>query len=132
MNVNIPDGELGDCKIETYTVSKKDAMFHNLREFINGTNRTIDAGTYKRLVIENKIVMSNTPSEINDMRYFIAIAKGNILISGLGLGILVSKLLQKQEIKSILVIEKNINVIKLVAKYFNDNRLKIIHADIFE
>lgn len=76
--------------------------------------------------------MSNTPDEIRDFSHFTHIAKGSVLINGLGLGCVVKVLLDKPEITKITVIEKSEDVIKLVAPYFNDERLTIIHADAFE
>ena len=77
--------------------------------------------------------MSNTPDEIRDHRVFIHQAKGDILINGLGLGVILEILLPKPEVTSITVIEKDPEVISLVAPYFKDEKkLTIINADALE
>lgn len=132
-NIKLPPiGISGNYRIEKFTVSKKDADFFNLRQSINRRGREIKAGTYRKLVKNNTIIMSNTPAEIDDHYGIITYGKGNILINGLGLGVVVSSLLQKKEVISITVIEISKDVIKLVASiYDKDPRVKIINADAF-
>jgi len=77
--------------------------------------------------------MSNTPSEIKDHLEFIKRAKGNVLINGLGLGVSLSKILEKPEVESVTVIEKDLDVIRLVGPtYAKDSRVKIINADAYK
>lgn len=98
----------------------------------SSSTRYIKAGIYKRLRRNGVVVMSNTPVEIDDCIHFIHIAKGNILINGLGLGVVLRELLNKEDVKSIIVIEKSEDVIKLVVPFYKDKRLTIINADALE
>jgi hypothetical protein len=125
----LPDGVSGCWKVETFEVPKED-----ISQMISifKTGRGVPAGIYKRLKRDKTVVMSNTPDEISDFRHFTSKAKGSVLINGLGIGCVVKVLLDKPEITKITVIEKSEDVIKLVAPYFNDERLNIIHADAFE
>lgn len=125
----IPDGISGSWAIQTYEVPKED-----LSQFISmfKTGRGVPGGVYKRLIRNKQVVMSNTPDEIRDFYHLTIVAKGSILINGLGLGCLVKVLLDKPEVEKITVIEKSEDVIKLVAPYFKDERLTIIQADAFE
>jgi hypothetical protein len=50
-----------------------------------------------RLMRGDKIVMSNTPSEVTDLIEFRRRAAGDVLINGLGLGIAVQMALAKVE-----------------------------------
>ena len=77
-------------------------------------------------------VMSNTPDEIRDFYGFVRMAKGKILVNGLGLGVLLKALLDKEEATKITVIEKSEDVIKLVGNSITDKRVTIINADAFE
>lgn len=75
--------------------------------------------------------MSNTPAEIRDHIGFIYQAKGNVLIAGLGLGMVLKALLEKGDVTHITVVEKSEDVIKLVSPFYQDERVTIIHEDIF-
>lgn len=125
----LADGKSGEWSVETFTVPKED-----LSQMISlfKTGRAVPEGTYKRLKRSGTVVMSNTPDEISDFSHFTRKAKGSVLINGLGIGCVVKVLLDKPEITKITVIEKSEDVIKLVAPYFNDERLNIINADAFE
>lgn len=150
MNIEckVPDGVSGDWRVETFKVSKKDADWHNMRASIHGDGRFITEGTYKQLMCRGSLVMSNTPSEISDLRSIISAAKGNVLINGLGLGIVLQAVLNKEEVTKVTVIEKEMDVIRLVAPTFiekmswitekqqmyvvsEDKRIRIYHDDAY-
>lgn len=132
INVEVPASTSGDWSVEDFTVSREDAELFNVRANFQPGRRSIEAGDYKKLVYKNDIIMSNTPAETRDCMYFIRIAVGNILINGLGLGIVVAALLKKPSVLSIIVIENSDDVIKLVAPSFKDKRVKIIHMCAFD
>lgn len=132
IKINVPDGISGKYKVETFKVSKKDERFQKMRIFSN-RGRYVPVGSYKRLIRDETIIMSNTPDEIKDFMRFVHEAKGLILINGLGLGVLLKAILLKKEVKEITVIEKSKDVIKLIAPtYLKDKRVNIINADCFE
>lgn len=137
MNITVPDGVSGNWTIETYTISKKEADFENMRSMFSfsGLCRGIKAGTYKRLSRGKTVVMSNTPAEIRDHSYFVRRAKecGRVLLNGLGLGVTLAAVLESDIVKNVIIIEKSKDVIKLVAPtYSKDPRVEIINADAFE
>lgn len=82
------------------------------------------------------IMMSDTPMERNTNRGFIEKANGDVLIFGLGLGLIILPLLQKQEVKSILVVEMYQDLIDLVLpilkQYDTENKLSVMQGDCFE
>lgn len=125
----IKDGTLGNWSISTFEVPKN--SLHEKISLIK-TGRAVPAGIYKMLKRGGTVVMSNTPDEIRDFKFFTSKAEGSILINGLGLGCVVKVLLDKPQVTKITVIEKSEDVIKLVAPYFNDERLVIINADSFD
>lgn len=124
----IPNGISNDWEISEFEVKEKE-----LSEMISifKTGRGVPPGKYKKLTRNKTVIMSNTPDEINDFSYFVHIAKGSVLINGLGLGCVVKCLLEKAEVNEILVIEKSKDVLKLVLPYFNDKRLNVINEDAF-
>ncbi len=135
VTIDVPNGTSGNWKVEDFEISKESAKFNNMRaRFSDG--RFIKAGFFKRLMRGGEVIMSNTPSEINDHYNFIRIAKiygGNVLINGLGLGVVLKEILTSDKIKTITVIEKSQDVINLVADtYLADTRVTIIHADAFD
>lgn len=131
MKKNIPDRQSGNWKIETFIVPEH--SIENMRLLFQPGGRTVRPGKYKKLTHNGAIVMSNTPAELRDYRYFAYKAKGNILINGLGLGCCLAEILKKQEVISVTVIEISLHVINLVAPFFeSDPRVKIIHADAFK
>jgi len=126
---NIPDCENGDWKIETFDIEKDiDLDFITIWE--NGEK--LPKGRYKRLLRGKNVIMSNTPNEIKDFIQFIDTAKGNVLISGLGMGLVLSFLLSKKEVESITVLEISKDLIDLISPHVKDDRVKIIHADAFK
>lgn len=120
--VDVLDGVSGDWRVETFEVEKPSVYL-----LIKG--RPITPGIYKRLMYKSQVVMSNTPAEIRDFMSFVWRAKGNVLINGLGLGVVLKAILQKSDVESVTVIELSEDVIKLVAPYFADPRVTIVQAD---
>jgi len=137
VDVKVPIGKSGDWSVEEFTISDSDAELFNLRSAISGAgvcgNRSVVPGTYKKLLHFNSTVMSNTPAEIADSAYFVRKATGSVLVSGLGLGAVLTTLLAKPEVTSITVLERSEDVIKLVAPTFkNEDRITIIHTNALE
>jgi hypothetical protein len=130
----IPDGQAGDWKIQTFTISEGQAKVSRFRAIINGHGRGgVAEGTYRQLSRNGTVVMSNTPDELRDSRYFVNRATGSVLINGLGLGCIIGQLLEKEDVTEITVIEKSREVIRLVGKYYReDKRVRIIHGDAFK
>ena len=134
IEVNVPNGKQNKWEVSTFKVSEADASFFNMRAAYQPGGRMIRLGEYKQLTRNGKVVMSNTQAEIRDHLFFIFRAKkgGNILINGLGLGVALSAILESKEVKTVTIIEKSEDVIKLVGPSFShDDRVKIICADAY-
>ena len=137
IKVDVPEGVSGDWAVKNFTVSDADASFHNLRASFH-SGRVIDVGEYTKLTRNGQTIMSDTPAEIADHSYFVrSRGKGHVLVNGLGLGWVIEALFNKKEVRSITVIEKSPDVIKLVAKHYEDKcpknkKLTIIYADALE
>jgi len=82
------------------------------------------------------VMMSTHQTETMTNQDFINQAYGDVIIFGLGLGMIVFPLLNDKDVKSITVIEYDAGVIdmvgKVIEKYDTDKKLKIIQGDVFE
>lgn len=120
----LSEGEKGAYSIKKFTV-KSD----NIRAAIDG----IPCGEYVSLRLSGDILMSNTPMEINTNSEFARCANGDVLIGGLGLGMIVLWIQDNPKIKSITVLEKSQEVIDLVKPQLPLNeKVSIIQADVFD
>ncbi len=128
----VPEGVSGDWRVESFTISEENAKRANIRAIFNPLE-SVEPGNYKRLMRGGTVVMSNTPMEIETNRPIIRNAIGNVLINGLGLGMVLEAILLTSDVTSVTVVEKSPDVIALVAPSFKDEpRVKIINADAFE
>ncbi len=141
--VNLPLARVGKWAIEQFNITQEDADRFNLRERCNNHGlgyRGIEVGTYTRLCNKEKswnlgVVMSDTPAEISDHMNAIDHAKGQVLITGLGIGVVLNACLMKPEVEHCTVIELESDVIALVASHYQKkwgDRLTIINEDAFK
>lgn len=130
--VCVPEGTSGAWSVKKFTVSEDAARLENLRASF-GSGRHIRPGAYTMLKRGGVVVMSDTPAEKRDHMGFVRVAKGRVLINGLGLGMVLGAVLAKSEVESVTVVEKSADVIALVAAtYAGDDRLTIINEDAYE
>ena len=90
--------------------------------------------SYLALTQGNNVWMSLNPNEIETMEPFINKGKGNVLVLGLGMGYVPFMLSLKNEVKSITIIEKDIEVINIFNKLIypsfpKKEKIKIIQGD---
>lgn len=117
----IPEGEIGSAKIKKIEVSKDASIMESIR------GNWVPEGHYTQLLINGRLVMSDTPSEYRDHYELFQHARGAILVHGLGLGCALNVLQSLPEVTSITVVEINKDVIDLVGPHFPE--VEIIHAD---
>ena len=131
-SVKIPCGENGAYRIERKEI-KRD-KFDILREAFNGGRYTPD-GTYTFLYRGSTLVMSDTPDEKRDHYSAVRMATGNCLIAGLGIGMVLNAIAQKEEVKHIDVIELSKEVLSLVSPFYDSlypSKITFHCASIFE
>lgn len=145
----IPEGEVDGARITHFEVNEDEAKRFNLSCYFTpgGARQAIDPGRYVRLHLdeEREPMMSDTPFEQSSNRYFVLDASGDVLIGGLGIGMVVHSLLHRHElekpkystrildpVRSITVVEIDHRVIELVEPYVRDDRLTVIQGDVFE
>jgi spermidine synthase len=93
-----------------------------------------EPGTYVRLIHKptQTIIMTNTWMEWYTNTEFIRKAQGDILIGGLGIGMILLAIQDKPEVKTITVVEKEAEIIDLVTPQLPLNeKVTIVHEDIF-
>lgn len=130
--VSVPEDRSGEWRVERFAVSPEQASLERVRAF-NNYGRCVPEGTYTGLYKRNVIVMSDTPDEIRDHIEPIYRAKGQCLVNGLGLGVVVRAMLTKSDVDHVTVVEISGDVINLVVPHLPcADKLTIIHADCFE
>ena len=113
-----------DCRLEEERIK----LSFNFRDTLQ-----LKPGTYTYLCNEDDFIMSDTTGEIMTNLEFLYNAKGSILIGGLGLGVMELILSKMENIDSVLVIEKNIEVINLVwDKLKLPPKFAVVQADCFK
>ena len=129
--VKVPLGKSGPWTVRRFRTEMNIAYLRFARD-----GRAPGLGEFTALNHKNRgIVMSDTCPEINDVKPYLYDLKGDVLITGLGLGMVPHILTKVQrfstQVKSITIIEKDADVIKLTAEHYikSDRRIKIIHAD---
>lgn len=105
-------------------------------EGFSAMRQGIPTGNYIRLIINGQTMMSNTPMEKRTSAEFVCNAYGDVLICGLGIGLVIMPLLESEKVKSITVIEKYQDVIDCVlpqiVSYDTEGKLKVICQDCFD
>jgi len=115
----------GIAKIKRFHISKEEAQAFNLRKlmsFGSGIKR-VEEGDYVKLYVNNKLMMSDTRMERITNTEFIRNAHGEVMIAGLGIGLILENLIplyEKGEVTKIVVYEKYQDVIDLVAHRYTD------------
>ncbi len=129
---------MNDVTIKLFEVTNTDARWFNLRHCSNPIS-FISPGKYVKLIIAGELVMSDTPYEMNTNQKFVDKAHGNVLIGGLGIGLLTKNLIPKienGEIKHISIWEKNINLInlwKMAEQYLPvHDKISVFNYDVFD
>src|SRR5262249_41086495 len=129
--VSVRPGKSGEWTVSTFKTGGLKLNLSNLRLIRDGRrDRVVPLGEYTKLSRNGALVMSDTPAEATEHFGFYTEAHGDVLIAGLGLGFVLQAILTKPTVKSITVIERSTDVIKLVNSSIADDRVKVINADI--
>lgn len=127
----LPVGSHGNAHVDHITLRKHQIFLDNLRYLRDGMSfMRVEPGKYARLCTGRGLEMTDTQMEWRTNAQFILRAHGDVLIAGLGIGLVLVPLLKKKEVKSIQVVELNEDVIKLVSPHFKHKKLTVVHGDI--
>lgn len=138
MKATVPDGQKGPWRIETFTITPEQSDLTKFRAMLKqDPSLYCPPGTYKKLVHEKRgIVMSDTKMEQDSNLYIVNKASGDVLINGLGLGMVLEAVIEKPEVNHVTVVELDQDVIDLVAPHMHylagQGRLTIIQADAYD
>lgn len=138
-------GKSGNADVSFYRVTEAGAAVHTISQAASGRpEMAIKPGVYSMLKVDGQLMMTDTPHEIRTNLDLIENARGDVLIAGLGLGMVLVPLLLNRRVRSVTVIEKSKGVIKLVKPRIEKWRehqgligskpapLTIVNSDIFE
>lgn len=103
----------------SYYVCKTDMLIHKICE-----GKSFDGG--------DGTWMSDCPQEIWSQKDIVERAFGDVLVGGLGLGYIATAIAEKEDVTSVTVVERNKDVIKLVWKYLDNPKLRLVEADLFK
>jgi spermidine synthase len=152
----VPAGQAGIAAVEHFTITRKEADRENMMQsFRPGTGLdAVEAGRFARLRIGGQVMMSDTPMERLTNWEVVDEARGDVLVAGLGLGLILYPMIAKEGVRSITVVEMFADVIALVwphVKAFHGRvwpserrsaqtgkvtawppHISVVHADIFK
>ena len=114
---------IGDFAIHHFEIDE-----HDLYARLHG----IESGKYVKLTQNEEVVMSDTKMEKETNAAFVRSAHGNVLVGGLGIGLIVLAIQDKEDVETITVLEKNKEVIDLVQNQLPLNeKVRIVQDDVF-
>lgn len=135
---NFKDSEnLGVASVKRFTITEEQARYNNMRSLFSFEPyfMRVEAGEYVRLSVNGELMMSDTDMEKRTNMEFVRAARGEVMIAGLGIGLVLEALREKcqsGEVTKIVVYEKYQDVIDLVAWRYKDLPLEVRCADILE
>lgn len=123
----LKDKDINDFHLEHFSITPL-----NKKDYLKAVYEGVPVGEYVRLVYKNETLMSNTPMEIRTNETFCRLAHGDVLIGGLGIGMIVLPIMEKENVRTITILEKNQEVIDIISTQLNFNgKVKIVQADVF-
>jgi len=139
MNSIIPEGKSGEYAIEHYNIPEDRAnlevtMATYHRDYLG---REIFAGDFCKLTYKNHVIMSDSGGERYSNTQIVRVAHGDVMIAGLGIGMILCSILPKPEVNSVTVVEISHDVCHLVlphlAKYLGEHieKLRVEQDDIY-
>ncbi|RZD54550.1 MAG: hypothetical protein CXT67_00605, partial [Methanobacteriota archaeon] len=128
INVNIPTGTSGDFEIANYSNETTD---NNWQTYLSMKDETHT--NYIVLLKSNCVmpIMQDSEAEYNEHQWLWDNATGDVLIGGLGIGLVNQVLIDNPNITSVTIIENSQDVIDLVWEHCSkDERFTLIQEDI--
>lgn len=130
----VPEGQQGVATIKHFTVSKHDSTFTAIRA-MQHPGAYVPEGRYAQLLVGRELMMSDTSMERRSNVGFTWKAHGQVLVAGLGLGLILFAIADEPKVEHITVIEKYQDVIDLVGpavKAKLGDKVTFVCADIFD
>lgn len=130
----VPEGIKGVATVDHFEVSEEASKRTAMRFW---RDEYVPTGVYARLTVNGTLMMTDTEMEWRTCAAAVYAANGDVLLGGLGIGMVLAGILQKPEVRSVTVVEKYQDVIDLVEAPLRQNipeaqKLTIVCADILE
>lgn len=126
-------GALGVANLEHVEVSEEASLRTAVRS-IGNPDLYVPPGRYCQLTVGSKLMMSDTPMERRSNLEVVRRARGDVLIAGLGIGLILLPIMKKSEVTSVTVVEKYQDVVNLVAPALlsqpGGEKLRVVHGDV--
>lgn len=141
MTTVVPEGTLGEVQVEHFTFTKEESDFTKFRAAFGHPHEFCPPGRYARLLVNGQIWMTDTKMERDSNREVLFEARGQVLLGGLGLGMVAAGLLLNPTIEHITVVERHPHVLALVGPalwrwekqtFLRAGRLELVSGDIFD
>lgn len=134
MHTIVPEGKFDGAEITHIDITEDDVRLENMRSAFTpgGSMYHISPGRFTRLHVGGQLYMTDTAMEQRTNINFVRRANGNVLIAGLGIGLIIAPLLTADNVESITVIERTQGVIDAVEPHLRNPKLEVVCADIFE
>jgi hypothetical protein len=126
-----PNRKFGKAEIRRYRSSSRATYFaEGVRGYLYYEYRK--PATLIELRIDGKTWMTDDPQFFWSLEHFASQAKGRVLVAGLGLGIVVHLLVKNSAVTQIDVIDRELDVIRLVQPLLpEDPRIHVHHDDFY-
>ncbi len=130
----VPEGERGRACVYHATLDDNTARGAT---YVAGRYIPTPPGTYAALLVKtdaghSECMMSDLSYERSTCLEVVKRAHGNVLIAGLGLGMILHPILKKDTVRSVTVVEKYQDVVDLISPTLpRSDKLAVITADIF-
>jgi len=140
MHKILSEGKTKNFELKKQKITREDVKHAELRAIFSPRSIPPKIGTL--MVLSRKsgkswshgCIMSDAEYEKLTNTQIVNVARGNVLIAGLGIGMILIPLLKDKEVKKITVIEMEQELINLIfpkiKKYDKSNKLEVIQGDI--
>lgn len=127
MTTVVPAKKRGSVVVSHYEVSPMDS----LTSLFHGPGQYCPPGKYAVLRVDGQVMMSDTRMERTSNLEVVEKAKGQVLVAGLGLGMILHPIAAKAGVKEILVLEKSRDVIKMISPTI-PRKVEVVCVDVFD
>src|SRR5687768_6070987 len=123
LHKRVPMAQVGSARV----VHDSPDAFTRMRAARDG--QPLNADTYTRLFVDGKLWMTDAEFECWTNADFVRRAFGDVLVAGLGLGLVLQPLLDSKVVETVTVLERSADVIALIGPIYSNAKLTIIEAD---
>lgn len=127
---DLPIGERGLWLIDRFDVKEPEDMRGVVTPAGRYTSlRRLDVSGHG-VGFEYSTWMSDVPLELQEALPFVRVARGDVLVTGLGLGTILRALVAKPDVRLVTVVEKDHHVRELVGPHYQDHpKIQIVPGD---